>query len=112
MKKTKNDNILEKVPFRNEKINWDDSGESIVLIIKRDSFAEKIMHKIFKKPEVIKIELEKIGSTVWRLCDGHNNVYEISEKLKESHGEDIEPALPRLIEYIKILINNGYISLK
>ena len=107
---TKKDNMLERVPLRSNKIIWEEREGEITLFIHRNSWFEKIMHKIFKKPEVVKVELEEFGATVWKLCDGNKNIYEISEDLKEIHGEKVEPLIPRLIEYIKMLNNNSFIK--
>ena len=108
----KEENIMEFIPVRNEDILWEYRDSKVILKIKRDSFFEKIMHKIFKKSEIINLELEEVGSEIWKLCDGENNIYNIENRVKETFGEKIEPSLPRLLNYIKILKENKYIEFK
>lgn len=107
----KKDNILERIPVRKSNITWQDA-EVITLIIHRDSLFEKIMHKIFKRADEIKVELEEFGSFVWKNCDGKNNIFQISEKVRDHFGEKAEPLVPRLVQYMKILNNNSFITLK
>ncbi|WP_010293270.1 PqqD family protein [Clostridium senegalense] len=107
----KSKNIMERIPKRNDKLSWKCIDESVTIIVFRNSPFEKLLNKIFRKPKVVRIELESIGSKVWNLCDGNRNIYEISEKIKEEYGEKIEPAIPRLLKYLTILNNNGYIKI-
>lgn len=106
----KGKNLLERVPKRNEKISWKELDGKVTLIIFRNSLFEKVMHKIFKKAKVVKLDLEDIGSYVWTLCDGSNNIYEISEKVEKKYGEKAKPTIERLIQYLNMLKNNGYIK--
>lgn len=108
----KNKNFLEFIPLRNEKIGWKLDDEKVTLIFHRYSLFERIMHKIFKKAEFVKVELEEIGSKIWLLCDGKNTIYDISQQLEKQFGNKIEPTIPRLINYINTLKNNSYIYFK
>ncbi|WP_027631850.1 PqqD family peptide modification chaperone [Clostridium hydrogeniformans] len=108
----KDRNMMEFIPIRNQRILWEDKNSKVILKIPRDSAFEKVMHKIFKRPEVISLELEEIGSEIWKLCNGENNIYNIDNKIKEVFGERIEPSLPRLLNYIKILNDNKCIIFK
>ena len=54
----------------------------------KSSFIERIFFKkLVKKP--YKIDLDKIGSFVWKLCDGKNNVSDIIEKARIEFGNDV-----------------------
>lgn len=107
----KSKNFMEMKPKRDGNIEWNE-GEKVVLKIKRDGKLDKIMNKIFKTPIVTNLELDEIGSYVWENCDGEKNVYEISIGLKNHFGNRVEPAIDRLVQYIKILKNNSLIELE
>lgn len=99
------------VPTRSQKVDWED-GDIILLKIRREGMIHKIMHMIFKSPLNPTIELDEIGSFVWKSCDGVKNLHEIAEDLKVKYGEKIEPVYDRLLQYISILKNNNLIKLE
>ncbi|WP_102401622.1 PqqD family protein [Haloimpatiens massiliensis] len=107
-----NKNVLLMIPQRKVNIEWEKNGEIITLIIKREKYIDKIMHKIFKTPKVIRIELDQIGTFVWENCDGIKNINDISKQMKSHFGQKIEPVLERLITYIRTLKNNNFIELQ
>lgn len=107
----KNENFLEFVPIRSEKVDWEIKGENVVLIVYRNSFVDKLVRKFFNTPEKMTIDLDEIGSTVWQAIDGKRNIYEISQIVKRKFGKNAEPLLDRLITYINILKNNDFIKL-
>lgn len=108
----KNKNLLEMKPSRKKTIEWEKKDNAIVLKIKRDGSIAKILHKLFKTPELITIDLDDIGSFVWEQCGGEKTIYDISEDLKNEFGEKVEPVLERLLQYIKILKGNNLIELE
>jgi hypothetical protein len=105
-------NLLEMKPVRKPSINWIQNEGIIVLKIMRNGIIDKLIHKIFKTPQVISVELDEIGSFVWEKCDGTRNLNEISGDLKDYFGDRINPALERLVEYIKMLKGNSLIELE
>lgn len=110
MAKTQNALIL--IPNRNTKVIWEKNENIISLKISRDGFMDKIIHKIFKTPRLLTLELDELGSFVWEECDGNRNLHEISEDLKNHFGEKSDPALERLLKYIKILKKNSLVELE
>lgn len=104
-------NIMEMVPVRNEKVEWEKKNGIITLKIKRQGMIDRFMHRIFKSPQEITVELEEIGSFIWEQCNGTNDVHHISLALNEHFGDKAAPVVDRLIKYIKILINNNFIRL-
>jgi hypothetical protein len=87
-------------------------SEQITLIIPRDTKFERLIRKFYKIPEQYQVDLDAFGSKVWVSIDDHKNVYEIGEQLKQSFGAQVEPLYPRLITFLKILLNNKFIRLQ
>ena len=86
-------------------------GEGAIGIVRlsgTDSFT--IAQKIFKKPRISHIALDKYGSFVWQQMDGKRNVYDISKLVSERFGKDAEPVVERLVKYIQILYQNKFIG--
>lgn len=108
----KGQNFLELVPKRHEEINWKTDNDTVKLIVMRDSLLDKIVRKIFKTPDKTVVDLDEIGSLVWKNIDGEKNIFEISRIIKERLGKSAEPVNERLITYIKILKNNDFIKLE
>lgn len=110
-KNKKEKNFLLYIPVKNH-TNFEERGKNIFLIFNHDRFVEKIARKIFKKPPVTDIELDDMGSDVWKFIDGKNNISDIIEKLREKYGEKCEPISERLILYIRYLNRRNWIKFK
>jgi hypothetical protein len=104
--------MFELKPIRNPEIQWIRNEEMISLKVSRKGFMDKLMYKVFKTPQTLTLELDEMGSFVWKKCDGSKNVYEILQDLSEHTGEKSESGLNRLVEFIKILKNNNLIELE
>ncbi len=100
------------VPVKSEKLDWEIKDDEVVqLIIKRDKLIDRIVRKLFYTPNKTVIDLDKMGSLVWKHIDGNRNVYELSQIVKAEFGEKAEPLNERLFTYINILKNNNFIKL-
>ena len=44
----------------------------------------------------LKIRLDKVGTFMWKLCDGNHTVKVIGEKMQQTFGDEIEPVYDRL----------------
>ena len=82
------------VLFYKEKLNW---------------FDRTIFKRWAAKP--MKIDLDNIGSFVWKECDGTKSVGEIASKLKDEMGEDFEKPEERVVLFVKQLYKNKLITL-
>jgi len=106
-------NIMEFIPIRRDNIEWIKlENKKIRLIFHRKRLIDKILIFMFNAPERLKIDLDELGSRVWELCDGKNNIYDISVKIREEFGEKAAPVEERLLKFISILRNNNFIYLK
>ena len=60
------DNYLERRPARPERIKWSKDEEGIVTLdIENTGLFNRIAQKLFRKPKVSHIHLDKLGSFVW-----------------------------------------------
>jgi hypothetical protein len=105
----KRKNALELVPVKSRRIGWVEDGGLIKLKIYRNHWYDKIMHRVFKTPLEVTIDLDEIGSHVWRLIDGERTIADIGNKLQEELGEKVEPTYPRLIMFMRYLYNESFI---
>lgn len=113
MKKKKlKENYLDYIPKKTDIINWKNIEDDLVqIIVPRDSLFEKLVRKLFFTPDSYKVDLDIIGSFIWRHIDGKRSLYDISQLLKNEFGQEVEPLYKRLIQYINILKNNKFIDI-
>jgi len=62
-----------------------------------------------KQPN-FKINLDEVGSFVWKLCDGNTTVYEIGTEMQQHFGEKINPVYERLTMFLRQLHQNKFIE--
>lgn len=107
------ENILAMIPCRRPHVKWsEDENGRIRLCIERNGIVERILLFVFNAPKKITMDLDEIGSTVWKLCDGKNTIYDIGNALSEKFGDRVEPLYPRLIKFIEMLLARNYVFLK
>ena len=113
MKNKKTENYLDKIPVKNEKIGWsrDDDGK-ITLEIKNTGVFNKIAQKLFKKPKVSYVHLDKMGSFIWPLLDGKKDITALGVPVKEHFGEEAEPLYERLAKFFQILDSYAFLEWK
>ena len=87
-----------------------DSLGSIVILMHNKGIFNSIAQKLFGRPEVSHIHLDKTGSFVWRCIDG-NSIFEIGIRVKERFGEAAEPLYPRLILFFTELRDFGFVEM-
>lgn len=104
-------NYLEYVPLRSSKYAWSpDEAGTVTIHMEHDGFCDRIAQRFFHRPRVSHIALDEMGSFVWNEIDGKQTVGEIADKVKERFVEKADPLYDRLICYMKILHNNGFIE--
>lgn len=106
-------NIYDMIPKKKENVDSKKTEEEkTILIIKRKKWIDKIFQKIFNTPKKTTLDLDQLGSFVWKQCNGKKTIGDIAQKLKKNFPEEASPIEGRLITFIKILKNNGLIKLK
>ena len=102
-------NYLDYIPVISEKNTWSEENGVVTIHMVHRGFYAAIAQKFFKRPRVSHIELDTMGSFIFPLIDGRRTVGDIALLVKERFGEAAEPLYDRLVQYMKILHNNGFI---
>jgi len=103
--------IAEMVPVRAAK--WRESHGKVVLIMPRfRSRAGKVLLRILKKDNVVRVHLDEVGSAVWLMCDGRRQVRDIAEELHRRFGERVEPLYGRLANFFMTMERQRFIRMK
>ncbi len=111
--KNKEQNFLEKIPVKSEKIGWSaDENGIVTLEIENKGIYNRLFQLILKKPKITYIHLDENGSFVWPLIDGEMNIVEIGQKVKEHFGEKANPLYERLSQFFQILESYHFITWK
>lgn len=109
MKKKKN--YLDFIPICNPRYTWDANKKGIVVVhVVNSGLYNYLAQKIFKRPRISHIKLDKYGSFVWLQMDGKRNVYDISILVKNNFGDEAEPLLERLVRYFQTLYQHKFIG--
>ena len=94
-KKKQQKNYLDLIPERNAALVW-----------------TQIAQKLFKRPKVTKVHMEKYGSFLWPLIDGRRTVMELADLQKAEFGEEVEPLYPRVVKYMQIMESYHFIGFR
>ena len=107
------ENYLERRPVRPQRMKWSVDEDGIVTLdIENTGFYNRVAQKLFKKPKVSHIHLDKLGSFVWPLIDGEKDIVALGVLVKEQFGEEAEPLYERLAKYFQILESYSFIEWK
>lgn len=105
----KKDNFMLYIPQKKHE-NWEERKGKVYLIFYHDKWIEKLARWLVKKSYVSDVELDDLGSSVWKLIDGKNTVYDLGKKLIDKYGDKCEPVYDRLTLYLRYLNRKGWIS--
>ena len=109
----KNVNYLERIPKRPDKIKWSTDEEGIVTLdIENTGVFNRVAQKLFKKPKISHVHLDKMGSFVWPLLDGEKDIVAIGVLVKEHFGDEAEPLYERLAKYFQVLDSYSFVEWK
>jgi hypothetical protein len=105
-------NLLELIPDQNILSEKTEDGLYVLLKPKyrHPLFVKHVLPRL-KSPNY-KIQLDDIGSFIWNLCNGRNNVEGICRQLKEKFGDKVEPLYERLGAFFQNLEKNKFITFK
>ncbi len=108
-KKTPPRNLLTLVPVRTGAWTTTESGSVVVRVprLGPGRFGRWFARRF--KLEDIQVNLDELGSSVWKACDGRSTVGEIGEKLRVEFGDRIEPLHDRLALFFKQLEHSEFI---
>ncbi len=93
------------------KCEWEEKNGLITVLVKKPlNFIEKIFFKkMLDKP--FRVDLDKIGSFVWKNCTGDKTVSDIVKLCVKEFGDEVEPAEERVKLFIEQLNKNRMIQL-
>lgn len=113
MKIQKDDNFLDLIPVRTSTMKWhEDENGMIHIMIPRKEVIDRLVRLFKKTPDQMRVDLDEIGSSAWKLMDGEHTIGEICLLMSECYGEEVNPVHERVGTYINILRNNKFITLK
>lgn len=105
-------NLYELRPKRMRSFEELDDGTIDVLIPRYgNNFVGRVLKKVLNERPV-RVRLDDVGTSVWRLCDGDRTVLEIGRTMRSRHGDGIEPVFDRLETFLKQMQRAGLIELK
>ena len=106
----KQENYLDYIPVISPKNTWDANENGVVTIhMVHRGFYAWIAQKFFHRPRVSHIDLDTMGSFIFQHIDGRRTTGDLAELVKAEFGKKAEPLYARLVKYMQILRNNGFI---
>ena len=109
MAKKNQENYLDYVPVISPKNSWDVKDGTVTIHMVHRGFYAWIAQKVFRRPRVSHIDLDAMGSFIFQRIDGQRTVGDIALLVKAEFGQKAEPLYDRLVKYMQILRNNGFI---
>lgn len=107
----KSKNYMDFIPVCNPLYTWETDQTGIVTVhVVNKGFYNWLAQKLFKRPRISHIKLDKYGSFVWQQMDGKKSVFDISKLVRGYFGKDAEPVVERLVRYFQILYQNRFIG--
>ena len=109
--KITDENYLERVPVRASHLTWSENEDGLVTLnIENKGFFNRIAQKIFKRPKVSHIHLDKYGSFVWKQIDEKKTIIDIGNDVDAHFGEKSHPLYERLARFFQILHSYGFVE--
>ncbi len=105
-------NYMDKIPVRDADHAWRITEDGMVEVdMENKGFYHTLAQKLFKKPRVSHIALDKYGSVVWKSMDGENTVADIVRIMEEEFPDETDRMLDRVVTFTAILGNNKFIKM-
>jgi hypothetical protein len=104
-------NLLELTP--QQRATWEaaENGSVVVLVprFNHELLVRWLVPRL-KNPH-IRVKLDKLGSYVWKQCDGRTTVAEIAERLRSEFADSAESAEDRIRTFLLMLEKSDLINL-
>ncbi len=112
-KKKVSANYFDSVPVRSADRPWRVKDDGLVEVdMENKGFYHSIAQKLFKKPRISHIALDKHGSAVWKSIDGANTVMDIIRVMEREFPKEKDRMLDRVVTYLATLQTNGFITMR
>ena len=104
---------LSAIPIQNNavSVSRDDAGLVSISIPRKDSWWVNALSRVFFVPEEKRVGLDEIGSYVWDLCDGKNDVRSIIGQFQKEYRLNRKEAELSMLNYLKMLAKKKLIGL-
>lgn len=104
---------LSAIPVRNQavEVTRDEAGLVSISIPRKKTWWVDALAKVFFVPEEKRVGLDEIGSYVWDLCDGRNNVRTIVGEFQKKYKLNRKEAELSMLNYLKILAKRRLVGL-
>ncbi|RLF48227.1 MAG: hypothetical protein DRN29_00215 [Thermoplasmata archaeon] len=90
-------------------IDWiEEEGRVSLKVIKFKGKFGQWLCRALKKPNYFLINLDEVGSFIWKKCNGKNSIEDILKQLEEKYGK--EKMKERLIVFLLMLKRYGYVE--
>ena len=109
MAKKSAENYLDYIPVISDKNTGSVEDGIVTVHMVHRGFYASIAQKFFHRPRVSHIKLDGHGSFVFQRIDGTRTVGDLALLVTEEFGDQAEPLYDRLVQYMQILRNNGFI---
>ena len=97
-------------PVRNTMVQWTDKPEGIVLTITVRSPTQSTMFsKLFPTPARREVQLDEIGSEIWRLCDGEHSTADLLDWVRTRYQFSYKEAELGITKYLKELVRRNLV---
>jgi hypothetical protein len=102
-------NLMDMIPQR--QVEWEENRDSHLISLLKPRFNLSFIQKRLKNP-YYKINLDQLGSAIWKNIDGRKNVYTIANSIQNQSNEPLAHLYERVAAFIKSLVRNRLIRLK
>lgn len=108
-----NKNVLDFIPEYTKNVTLSEGGDGQKqLDVCHTGWADKVAQKVFGRPKVSHISLDRFGSFVCGCIDGKRDIYTIGQLVRAEFGDAAEPLYDRLVLFFRTLKNNGFVTWK
>lgn len=107
----KGENFLDLIVDRNHE-NYEELDGRIHLIFIHKNPVQRFLRWMTKKKMTSTLELDNLGSIIWKNSDGKNTVYDLINILLDKEEDTYESMQERVIIYLRTLRNRKLIKLR
>ncbi|HEX8463062.1 MAG TPA: PqqD family protein [Abditibacterium sp.] len=98
-------------PARNPIIGWDESEGRVLLVVPRpNTWKIRLINRFFEVPATRRVDLDALGSFVWKRCDGQTTIEKLSRELQREYKLGAREAELSLQHFFQTLGRRGYIG--
>ena len=101
---------MEYIPVPAEGLKFEIKEGQVIIFQTNTGIFNYIAQKLFGKPKVSQIHLDKMGNFIWPLMDGNRDIAAIAILVGDEFKEEAEPLYERIVQYFKILASYGFVK--